>query len=65
MIEAEIAKTLVQKDPELLLPENRDRLWNQIKLIYERDYTVTIERDAKEIAIARLAVAWDDELPQA
>src|SRR6516225_5754165 len=37
MIEAEIAKKLVENDPALLLPINKDKLRNEIKSIWDRE----------------------------
>jgi hypothetical protein len=37
MLEAEIAKTLVQKDRSLLLPINKDKLLNEVRSIYDRE----------------------------
>jgi hypothetical protein len=37
MCEAEIARTLVEKDPSLLLSVNKDKLRNEIRSIYDRE----------------------------
>ena len=47
MIEAEIAKTLVEKNPSLLLSVNKDKLRNEIQSIYDREHTVTVTLDAQ------------------
>jgi len=39
---AEIARTLVEKDKSLLLPENKDRLLNNIRSVYDRDHALTV-----------------------
>jgi hypothetical protein len=38
MCQAEIAKTLVEKDPSLLQSVNKDKLRNEIQSIYDRDH---------------------------
>jgi hypothetical protein len=43
MRRAEIAKTLVDKDPSLLLPINKEKLLNEIQSIYDRDCAVSRE----------------------
>jgi ABC transporter substrate binding protein len=40
MCQAEIAKTLVEKDPSLLLWVNKDKLRNEIQSIYDRERAV-------------------------
>jgi hypothetical protein len=37
ILHAEIAKTLVEKNPSLLLPINKDKLCNEVRSIYDRD----------------------------
>jgi hypothetical protein len=49
---AEIAKVLVEKDPSLMEPENRDRLMGEIDAIYDRDYAVTVTLTPEEGAHA-------------
>jgi hypothetical protein len=65
MIEAEIAKKLVEKDPELLLPTNKDKLLNEMETIYDREHAVVITLTAEEIASAKMAVTHEDDLPSA
>src|SRR5215203_6472676 len=52
MIEAEIARTLVEKDPALMLLENKDKLRNEIKSIYDRDQAVFVTLDDRQLAFA-------------
>jgi hypothetical protein len=40
MIEAEIAKKLVEKDCTVLLPGNKDNFLNELQAIYDREHTV-------------------------
>ena len=47
MIEAEIANTLVEKNPSLLLSVNKDKLRNEIQSIYDREHAVTVTLDAQ------------------
>lgn len=42
MTMAEIAKALVEKDPSLIEPKNRDKLIGEIDAIYDRDYAVKV-----------------------
>jgi hypothetical protein len=53
MLEAEIAKRLVEKDSSLLLPINRDQLRIEIQLIYDREHTVTVTLSPRDIASVR------------
>jgi hypothetical protein len=52
MSEAEIAKSLVEKDPSLLKPENRDKLMGEIAAIYDRDYAIKGTLTPAEVAEA-------------
>jgi hypothetical protein len=65
MIEAEIAKKLVEKDPSLLLPTNKDKLLNEMRAIHEREHAVVITLTAEEIAAAIMSVTHEDDLPSA
>jgi len=65
MIEAEIAKKLVEKDPALLLPTNKDKLHNEMREIYDREHAVIITLTAEAIAAAKMSVTHDDDLPNA
>jgi hypothetical protein len=40
-IQAKIAKQLVESDPELLLPAQRERLMKAVRAIYDRDHAVS------------------------
>jgi hypothetical protein len=40
MIKAEIAKKLVEKDPTVLLPGNKDNFLNKLQTIYDREHMV-------------------------
>ena len=51
---AEIAKALVEKDPSLMEPENRDKLMGEIDAIYDRDYAVKVTLTPEEVADAEV-----------
>jgi hypothetical protein len=52
MMHAEIAKSLVEKDPSLMEPENRDKLMGETAAIYDRDYTIKVMLTPEEVAEA-------------
>ena len=54
MKKAEIAKALVEKDPSLMEPENRDKLMGEIDAIYDRDYAVKVTLTPEEVADAEV-----------
>ena len=49
MIQAEIAKRLVEQDPSLQSPENKQKLLSEIDAIYDRDHAVTVRRDPDQV----------------
>jgi hypothetical protein len=63
--QAKIAKMLVDKDAALLAPENKDKLLNEMKAIYDRDHTVTIKLGPEDLALAQMLATHEDELPRA
>ena len=63
MGQAEVAKKLVAENPELLLPMNQGKLWNEMKSIYNGPYTVTLSD--QDMAFARILATEEDELPSA
>lgn len=65
MCKAEIAKTLVDKDPSFLLPGNKDKLRNEIRSIFEREYGLKVTLDPQEIALADMIATHEDDLPRA
>jgi hypothetical protein len=65
MIEAEIAKTLVEKDPSLLLPINKDKLRNDVRSIYDREHAVKVALGPKDLALVRMLSTDEDDLPRA
>ncbi len=65
MCMAEIAKTLVENDPSLLLPEHKDKLRNEINAIFYRDHTVRVTLSPRDLAFADMIAADEDDLPQA
>ena len=54
MKKAEIAKSLVEKDPSLMEPENRDKLMGEIAAIYDRDYAIKVTLTPEEVADAEV-----------
>ena len=65
MLKAELARTLVEKDPSLLLSVNKDKLRNEIQSIYDREHAVTITLSPQDIALARMLSIDEDDLPRA
>jgi hypothetical protein len=66
MIWAQIAKEIVEKDPTLLLLENKDKLLSEIdRIYYHGEHTVTVTLSPEDIAAADLSVAHEDDVPRA
>ena len=65
MLQAEIAKTLVEKDPSLLLLTNKDKLRNEVESIYNREHVVTVTLGPEDLALVRMLSADEDDLPRA
>src|SRR5262245_30546081 len=65
MIKAEIAKKLVENDPALLSPINKDKLRTEVESSYERDHVVKVTLDPQQIALARMIASDEDDLPRA
>ena len=59
MIWAEIAKRLVENDPELLLPENKEKLRSEIDAVYDREPAVRVTLTPEQAA----ARALEDGVP--
>jgi hypothetical protein len=64
-IKAKIAKTLVVSDATLVQPENKDRLLAEIEAIYERDHAVIITLGPEDVALAKMLITHEDDLPKA
>ena len=62
---AEIARTLVEKDPSLLLSVNKDKLRNEIRSIYDREHAVTVTLSPQDMALVRMFSTDEDDLPRA
>lgn len=62
---AEKAKILVENDPTLLLPENKDKLLNEARSIYDRDHAVTVTLSPEDIALVKMIATHEDDLPEA
>jgi hypothetical protein len=61
MLWAETGKKLTEKDPSLLLPENKDKLLKEMESINR----VTIVLSPEQIALANLIATHEDDLPSA
>lgn len=64
MCQAEIAKTLVEKDPSLLLLENKDKLLDEVQSIYDREHAATITLSPQQMALASMLATHEDDLPR-
>jgi hypothetical protein len=65
MIHAEIAKDLVENDPRLLLPINKEKLCSEIQSIYDNKDAFRITLTPEEVAAAEMSVTHEDDLPNA
>jgi hypothetical protein len=62
---SEIAKTLVENNPTLLLSENKAKLHDKVNSIYERDHTVKVTLDPEQMALVKMIATHEDDLPKA
>jgi hypothetical protein len=65
MIMADLAKTLVEKDPSLLNPENREELLAKIDEVFLGEHAIQVKLTPEDIATAEMRVTHEDDLPQA
>jgi len=65
MIQAEIAKKLVEKDATLLSSENKDKLQNEIRSTYDRDHAISVTLSPQEVETVKMVVTHEDDLPSA
>jgi hypothetical protein len=65
MCQAEIARTLVEKEPSLLLSVNKDKLRNETQSIYDREHAVTVTLSPQDMASLRMLSTDEDDLPRA
>ena len=65
MMKAEIAKSLVEKDPSFMETANRDKLMGEIDAIYDREHKVIVTLSPADIAAAVMLVTHEDDLPRA
>jgi hypothetical protein len=65
MTMAKIAKTLVEKDPSLLNPENKEKLLAKVDEVFLGEHVVRVELTPEDIARAEMMVTHEDDLPQA
>jgi len=61
--QAKIAKELVENDPALMRPENKEKLLVEMEAV--RDHRVTIRLSPEEAAFAQMLGTHEDDLPQA
>jgi hypothetical protein len=64
-IKAQIAKKLVENDPQVLLTEARQAFMNRIEEIYDRDHSVKVSLTDKDMALVRMLATHEDDLGQA
>lgn len=62
---AEIAKRLVENDPELLSPENKEKLRSEIDAVYDREHSVRVTLTPEQVAAAVMRMTHEDDLPSA
>jgi hypothetical protein len=65
MLKAEIAKKLVEEDPTLVLPTNKDKLRAAINATYNRDHAVIIDLGSEDLAFMEMMATHEDDLPKA
>jgi len=65
MIMANIAKSLVADNRQLLDRENREKLMEMVDEIYNKEHSVIITLTDEDLALAKLAATHDIDLPQA
>ena len=62
---AEEAKNLVENDSTLLLPENKDKLLNEARSVYDRDHAVTVTLTPEDLPLVEMIATHEDDLPKA
>jgi hypothetical protein len=50
----------VENDPTLLLPENKDKLLNGARSIYDRDHAVTVTLSPEDIVLAKMIATHEE-----
>jgi hypothetical protein len=55
----------LRRIPSLLLLENKDRLLAEMESIYDRHHRVKITLTPEQIALAKMSVTHEDDLPKA
>lgn len=56
---------LVEDDPTLLLPANKDKFRAAIESTYDCDHAVFVELRPQEVAAAKMMATHEDDLPRA
>ncbi len=64
-IQANIAKRLVENDPDLLQPEHRGRLMKTVEAIYDKDHAVKVTLSDADLGIAHMYATHEDDIGQA
>jgi hypothetical protein len=64
MIQADIAKTIVTREPSLMRPENRSALLAAVERIYEEEHTVKVTLTEQDLAQVAMMVTRTDDLPR-
>jgi hypothetical protein len=65
MIQAQIARELVESDVTLLLPDNKEKFRAAIQSTYDREHTVVVKPSPEDLAAAKMRVTHEEDLPQA
>jgi septum formation topological specificity factor MinE len=64
-LQALIAKKLTDADPELLLPEMREKLMAAVQRIYESDHAVKVTLTKEDLAFAQMVATHEDDMGRA
>jgi hypothetical protein len=62
-LQAQIAKKLVEENGALI--DDKDRLLAEVDAIYKRDHVVVVTFGPEDLALAKMLVTHEDDLPQA
>ena len=65
MQKAEIATKLVEEDPALLLPTNKNKLQNAIEATYDREHAVIVTLGPEDMEFVRMMATHEDDMPKA
>ncbi len=65
MTKVNIARQLIAENPDLASPDYKENLLQAVNRAYEGDHSVVVELNDLDIATAIMAIANEDDLPQA